>query len=81
LNRSTETATRKGISMRGTVKNLNAERGFGFIRGENGTEYFFHRSGVTGVRFEGLRQNDTVEFEVEDSPKGPRAAQISRVEG
>lgn len=60
---------------KGTIKTLS-DRGFGFIRGENGTEYFFHRSAVEGVAFEQLREGQPVEFEVEPSQRGPRARDV-----
>jgi CspA family cold shock protein len=39
-------------------------------------EHFFHRSAVRGAVFELLREGQRVEFAVEDSPKGPRAADV-----
>jgi cold shock CspA family protein len=52
--------------MRGTVDRVVAERGFGFLIGPNGEEYFFHRSGLTGVDFEELGPGVTVEFQASD---------------
>ena len=62
----------------GTIKKLVAERGFGFIAADDGTEYFFHRSGTT-VEFDSLQGGERVTFEVEASPKGPRAAKVAVV--
>jgi cold shock protein len=62
----------------GTIKKLVAERGFGFIAAEDGKEYFFHRSG-TDVEFDSLQGGERVTFEVEASPKGPRAAKVTVV--
>lgn len=59
----------------GTIKKLNRERGFGFISGE-GKDLFFHRSEVKDVDFESLSENQTVEFDVQESPKGPRAVSV-----
>jgi superfamily II DNA/RNA helicase/cold shock CspA family protein len=59
----------------GTIKKLVSDRGFGFIASEDGKEYFFHRSG-TVEEFDGLRAGEKVTFEVEASPKGPRAAKV-----
>ncbi len=42
--------------MKGTIKTLVTDRGFAFLRGEDGKEYFFHRSGVDGLRFENLKR-------------------------
>jgi cold shock protein len=62
----------------GTIKKLVPDRGFGFIAAEDGKEYFFHRSGVQD--FDTLIGGETVSFEIEPSPKGPRAnrVQVSR---
>lgn len=63
--------------MTGTVKKLVADRGFGFITAEDGTEYFFHRSGVdSSVLFEDLAIGGRVSFDVERSDKGPRAQHV-----
>ena len=63
--------------MSGTIKKLVAERGFGFITAEDGTDYFFHRSG--SVDFDRLETGAKVSFVTEPSPKGPRATNV-RVE-
>ena len=60
----------------GTIKRVFKDRGFGFIRTSDGQEIFFHRSGLRSARFEAIAEGDTVEFEVESSPKGPRAVNI-----
>ena len=52
--------------------------GFGFIKGETGQEYFFHQSAIYGEGIADLREGDGVEFEVTDSPKGPRAESVKR---
>jgi len=59
----------------GTIKKIVSERGFGFIAAEDGQEYFFHRSGTEGD-FDGLLGGEKVTFEVEASPKGPRAGHV-----
>lgn len=59
----------------GTIKKLVSERGFGFIAGEDGAEYFFHRSGTVDD-FDSLRGGEHITFEVESSPKGPRASNV-----
>jgi len=60
----------------GTIKRVFKDRGFGFIRTADGQEIFFHRSGLSTTRFESIAEGDAVEFEVESSPKGPRAVDI-----
>jgi CspA family cold shock protein len=58
----------------GSIKKVVSDRGFGFIAAEDGKEYFFHRSGVqSSLDFDRLTGGETVEFDVEQSPKGPRA--------
>jgi CspA family cold shock protein len=62
----------------GTVKKVVSDRGFGFIAGEDGKEYFFHRSGVqSSLDFDRLVGGERVTFEIETSPKGPRAIQVA----
>ncbi|MGE5309122.1 MAG: cold-shock protein [Deltaproteobacteria bacterium] len=62
--------------MSGKIKKLNRERGFGFISNTEGKDFFFHRSQVSGIDFDSLTENQTVEFDVENSPKGPRAVNV-----
>ena len=62
----------------GIIKKLVAERGFGFIAADDGKEYFFHRSG-TVADFDRLTGGEQVSFQVEPSPKGPRAAKVQLV--
>ena len=65
----------------GTLKKVVAERGFGFIAAEDGKEYFFHRSGLDAtLDFDQLVGGEKVDFQVESSPKGPRATRIRRAE-
>ena len=61
----------------GTIKKIVSDRGFGFITGDDAKEYFFHRSGVdSSLDFDRLNGGEKVEFEIEQSPKGPRAARV-----
>jgi CspA family cold shock protein len=62
----------------GTVKKVIADRGFGFIAAEDGKEYFFHRGAVQApLDFDRLSGGERVSFEIEASPKGPRATQVA----
>ena len=61
----------------GKIKKIVRERGFGFISDTDGREVFFHQSGLVGVQFDGLKEEQNVEFEIENSPKGPRAINVS----
>jgi CspA family cold shock protein len=60
----------------GKIKKIIRDRGFGFINAEDGREIFFHQSGITSGNFDALTEGAEVEFEVEKSPKGPRAINI-----
>jgi CspA family cold shock protein len=61
----------------GTINRVVADRGFGFIEAEDDKEYFFHRSSLDAtLDFDQLKGGEKVEFEIEASPKGPRAAQV-----
>lgn len=64
--------------MNGIVKTLNEDKGFGFILGEDGNEYFFHKSAVEqGYSFDRIVKRMAVTFEPTDSPKGPRAEDVA----
>ena len=61
----------------GTIKKVIADRGFGFITADDAKEYFFHRGALdSSLDFDRLAGGEKVEFEVEQSPKGPRAARV-----
>jgi CspA family cold shock protein len=61
----------------GTIKKVVADRGFGFITAEDEKEYFFHRNGLdSSLDFDRLIGGEKVEFDVESSPKGPRANHV-----
>ena len=62
--------------MKGKIKKIMRERGFGFIAAEDGKEVFFHRSGLAGEEFNTMQEDMDVEFDIEDSPKGPRAVNV-----
>ena len=62
----------------GTVKWFNDDKGFGFIQQESGPDVFVHFSAIGGDGFKSLSENDKVEFEVTEGPKGPQAANVTR---
>lgn len=64
--------------MQGVIKVIKADKGFGFIKAEDGQEYFFHVTGlVDGVYFDDLKEGDNVAFDVEDSDRGPKAVNVA----
>jgi cold shock protein len=60
----------------GTVKWFNDAKGYGFIARETGDDVFVHYSSVEGDGFRTLREDDRVEFAVEQGPKGLQATQV-----
>lgn len=61
----------------GSIKKVVSDRGFGFISAEDGTDYFFHRNELdSSLDFDRLNGGERVSFDVESSPKGPRAAHV-----
>jgi CspA family cold shock protein len=65
------------IMATGTIKRVVADRGFGFIADEGEKEYFFHRNSLEApLDFDRLSGGERVEFDVEQSPKGPRANKV-----
>ena len=60
----------------GTVKWFNDAKGYGFIAREAGEDVFVHYSAVEGDGFRTLREDDRVEFAVEQGPKGLQATQV-----
>jgi cold shock protein len=64
-------------TMNGKIKTLT-DKGFGFIAASDGADYFFHQSACRDVRFDELRQGQTVAFEMGQGPKGPRAENVRR---
>lgn len=64
--------------MEGTVKFFDGTKGFGFIEGEDGKEYFVHTTGLEeGVR---LNDGDRVSFEVVQGDRGPKAEKVRKLE-
>ncbi len=61
--------------MEGKVKFFNNMKGFGFIAGEDGKEYFVHKSGLTEGTI--INENDEVTFEVVEGDRGPKADKVA----
>ncbi|MBI4545217.1 MAG: cold-shock protein [Gemmatimonadetes bacterium] len=64
----------------GTVKWFSQEKGYGFIRQDDGTDVFVHHSAIQGAGFKTLNEGERVEFEVIEEPKGLKAQNVVRLE-
>ncbi|MBI4845113.1 MAG: cold shock domain-containing protein [Candidatus Omnitrophica bacterium] len=62
---------------KGKINKLVRDRGFGFIDDTDGRQVFFHQASLMGISFAALSGDEKVEFEVENSPKGPRAINVN----
>ena len=63
----------------GTVKWFNESKGFGFITSEDGSDVFVHYSSIQGNGFKSLAEGDSVSFDTENSPKGPKAVDVVKL--
>ena len=60
----------------GTVKWFNADKGFGFVTGENGNDIFAHFSAIQSDGFKTLDEGQAVTFDTEEGPRGLQATNI-----
>jgi CspA family cold shock protein len=60
----------------GQVKWFNEKKGYGFIQQDGGKDLFVHFSAIQGDGFKSLKEGQRVTFEIEDSPKGPKAKNV-----
>ena len=65
--------------MTGKVKWFNAAKGYGFISGDDGKEVFVHFSAILVDGFKTLDEGQAVEYDVNDGPKGPQAANVKKI--
>lgn len=68
------------VSERGSVKWFDAQKGFGFIERPDGSDIFVHYSDIHGTGFRTLTEGQEVEFQVTQSPKGPQAVNVQRLD-
>ena len=62
--------------MRGTVKFFNAEKGYGFISREGGSDVFVHFSNIKAEGYRTLQEGQTVEFDIAPGRKGDEAQNV-----
>ncbi|ASF20052.1 cold-shock protein [Staphylococcus cohnii] len=63
----------------GTVKWFNAEKGFGFIERENGSDLFVHFSGIVAEGYKSLEEGQKVEFDITEGQRGEQATNVVTV--
>jgi CspA family cold shock protein len=63
----------------GTVKWFNEAKGYGFIKREDGPDLFVHYTNIEGNGFRTLKEEDRVEFEVNEGPKGLQAVKVTKL--
>jgi CspA family cold shock protein len=68
-----------GPKVKGKIKKLVRDRGFGFVRGDDGKEVFFHRSGLGAQDYDSLSEGDVVEYVVQEGPRGARAENVRAI--
>jgi len=67
------------LTMKGTVKWFNNQKGYGFISDEDGNDVFVHYSGINIEGFKSLEEGQDVEFDVVDGAKGPQATNVVKL--
>lgn len=65
--------------MRGKVGWFNTKKGWGFIEGEDGRDYFAHFKDIQMEGYKVLSQNEGVMFEIEETEKGKKAVKIKKI--
>ena len=64
--------------MLGKVKWFSAEKGYGFIEREDGSDVFVHFSAIQGDGFKTLEEGQAVTFDVEEGQRGPQATNVTK---
>lgn len=68
------------MSKTGKIKWFNDAKGFGFVTPDDGSkDVFVHFSSIQGEGFKSLAEGDKIEFDVQESEKGPKAANVRKV--
>ena len=65
--------------MKGTVKWFNAEKGYGFITGEDGKDVFVHYSAIQGDGFKTLDEGQAVDFDLTEGQRGMQASNVVKL--
>ena len=65
--------------MTGKVKWFNAEKGYGFITGDDGKEVFVHFSSIKADGYKTLNEDDVVSYEVGENERGPQALEVKKI--
>jgi cold shock protein len=65
--------------IKGVVKWFNNAKGYGFLGRDGGSDIFVHYTAIVTQGYKSLQQDEQVEFEIEQGPKGPQAANVSKV--
>ena len=66
-------------TLTGKVKWFNSKKGFGFISGDNGKDYFLHYSNIEMEGYKSLNENDKIQFQVEATDKGEKAIKVQKI--
>ena len=70
---------KEGARFTGQVKWFDRRKGYGFITRDDGSDVFVHYTGIEGQGFRSLEEGQEVEFEIEDTPKGPQAVKVVKL--
>jgi CspA family cold shock protein len=63
----------------GVVKWFNANKGYGFIKREEGQDLFVHYSSINMQGYKSLAEGDQVSFDIEDTDRGPQAKNVVKI--
>ncbi|MCL4254599.1 MAG: cold-shock protein [Anaerolineae bacterium] len=65
--------------IQGEVKWFNAEKGYGFIKHDNGKDVFVHFSAINAAGYKSLEEGEAVEFEITQGAKGEQASNVVKI--